>query len=190
MDTYHSYKKDLVAINQDLTSLLSTGSSIPGVPNRTFGNWETTCSKLHKQLSEEVLRIAVVGAIKSGKSTFLNALFKGEYLKRGAGVVTSIVTRVRGGLQPKAKVLFKSLDEINQDILEAIALLPTGNPDFDRENFDIRQNRQREILKATLKALPPEQLITQGAKNLNTVLLHCYLNGYEPLKEMLSAKRL
>jgi len=37
------------------------------------------------QLTEETIRVAVVGPIKSGKSTFLNALLRGDYLKRGAG---------------------------------------------------------------------------------------------------------
>ena len=185
MDSYHSFKNDLLAVNKDLSSLLSTGVSIPGIPDRSFDNWETTCGTLHDQLSEEVLRIAVVGSIKSGKSTFLNALFKNDYLKRGAGVVTSIVTRVRGGRKPKAKILFKSADEINQEITEAIALLPDGGELLNGDAFDIREDRQRTKLIANLEALPPEQLISHGARNLNTMLLRCYLNGYESLQEML-----
>ena len=71
------------------------------------------------QLSEEIIRVAVVGPIKSGKSTFTNSVLKGDYLKRGAGVVTSIVTRVRRGKILVAKLFFKSWDEVNAEVDQA-----------------------------------------------------------------------
>ena len=185
MDSYHSFKNDLLAVNKDLVSLLSTGMSIPGIPEKSFDNWEKTCNTLYEQLSEEVLRIAVVGSIKSGKSTFLNALFKDDYLKRGAGVVTSIVTRVRGGRKPKARLLFKSVDEINQEIDEAIALLPTDSGFSNGDAFDIREEQHRKQLNKVLEALPMELLITRGTRNLNTVLLRCYLNGFDSMQDLL-----
>ena len=95
MNTYNSIKRDLLKISEDISSLFSDAKSIPGMSDNSFAVWEKTNAGINKQLSEEIIRVAVVGPIKSGKSTFINSLFKGEYLKRGAGVVTSIVTRVR-----------------------------------------------------------------------------------------------
>ncbi|RLC10893.1 MAG: hypothetical protein DRH43_05365, partial [Deltaproteobacteria bacterium] len=48
--------------------------------------WKSTTTRIERQLGEETIRIAVVGSIKSGKSTLVNAIFGGDYLKRGAGV--------------------------------------------------------------------------------------------------------
>jgi GTPase SAR1 family protein len=88
----------------------------------SFGDWEKTCVVLLGELEEETIRVAVVGPIKSGKSTFLNSLLKGDFLKRGAGVVTSIVTRVRSGDQVKATLYYKSWAEVNEDMQQALVL--------------------------------------------------------------------
>jgi len=99
MDIYNSLKRELLQINQDISALFSDAESITGMSDRSFADWQKTCSGIYKQMSEKIVRVAVVGPIKSGKSTFINSLFKGDYLKRGAGVVTSIITRVRRGKQ-------------------------------------------------------------------------------------------
>ena len=90
-------KSSILEINREVSTLFRTAKSIPGLADHTFGDWERTCESLPAQLDEDLIRVAVVGAIKSGKSTFLNSLLQGDFLKRGAGVVTSIVTRVRAG---------------------------------------------------------------------------------------------
>jgi len=188
MDGYRTYKDDLQAINQDLKTLISTGLSIPEMPADAFKDWQSTCGSLNRQLSQEVLRVAVVGAIKSGKSTFLNALLKGDFLRRGAGNVTSIVTRVRKGPSRKATLVFKPWYEINREITEALTLLPAVNPDQDREVIDIRTKRLRENIGSALEGLPRNQLIKGGRRNLSTVLLTCYLNGYERVKALLASE--
>ena len=106
MDTYNSLKEELLQINQDISTLFSDAISVTGMFDQSFEDWKKTCTGIHKQMSEKIIRVAVVGPIKSGKSTYINALYKGDFLKRGAGVVTSITTRVRSGKQLKAK-LFK-----------------------------------------------------------------------------------
>jgi polynucleotide 5'-kinase involved in rRNA processing len=101
MDNFSTFKDELLRINQDMQALFATAKSIPGMSEYSFGDWEKACERLRRQLGEEVVRVAVVGPIKSGKSTFLNSVLRGDFLKRGAGVVTSIVTRVRAGHQLK-----------------------------------------------------------------------------------------
>lgn len=188
MDRYRDYKKELLIINRGLEALLSSGVSIPGMPKSAFEDWSRACQTLKRQLSEETLRIAVVGAIKSGKSTFLNALLGGDYLKRGAGVVTSIVTRIRGGKRPKARLIFKSWSEANREIVAALALIPAGNKLADKEQFDIRDAERRTALRSLLDSLPVEQQVSQGARNLNTALLTCYSSGYDRIQDLVSTE--
>ncbi len=188
MDRYRDYKKELLIINRGLEALLSSGASVPGMPKSAFEDWSRSCQTLKRQLSEETLRIAVVGAIKSGKSTFLNALLGGDYLKRGAGVVTSIVTRIRAGKHPKARLIFKSWGEANREIVAALALIPAGNKLADKDQFDIRDTERRTALRSLLDSLPVEQQVSQGARNLNTALLTCYSNGFDRIRDFLSTE--
>ena len=180
MAANQDYKKDLLAINRDIKSLLTTGKALHGMRSNSLGAWIKACDSLQRQLQEDFMRIAVVGAIKSGKSTFLNALMGGEYLKRGAGVVTSIVTRVRKGSKLKADLAFKSWEDINREIGEAATLLP-GIEDSTEGAADIRDDRLRAQLQAALDGLPTEQLFLQDLRNASTVLLSCYLNGYDQI---------
>ena len=104
MNTYQELKKELLEALEDLDSLLSVGKGGPGMTDRLFEEWEATCGSIRRQLSDEMIRVAVVGSIKSGKSTFVNALIQGDHLKRGAGVVTSIVTKIRQGKSLRARM--------------------------------------------------------------------------------------
>lgn len=187
MDTYTSLKKELLEINQKVISLFPKAQSITGMADNTFGDWQKTCSGINKQIADEIIRIAIVGTIKSGKSTFTNAFFKGDYLKRGAGVVTSIVTRARRGEILKAKLLFKSWIEINSDIRQALVMFPALSRRSENDGFDIRSKKERADLQKAIDALSAEQLITKGVLNAGSMQLSSYLKGYERIKEIVSA---
>jgi len=186
MNTYNSTKRDLLKIIEDISNLFSNAKSIPGMSENSFAAWEQTNAVINKQLSEEIIRVAVVGAIKSGKSTFINSLFRGEYLKRGAGVVTSIVTRVRSGDKLRAKLVFKSWDEVNADMDQALALFPSLDWRTENDKFDIRKKKERTDLQKALTSLGQEHLIAKGARNANSVLLSSYLIGFEKIKDLIS----
>jgi hypothetical protein len=185
MATHQDYKEDLLAINQGIKELLSTGKKLTGMRSNSLGTWIKACDSLQHQLQEDLMRVAVVGAIKSGKSTFLNAYLGGEYLKRGAGVVTSIVTRIRKGRKLKADLAFKAWEEINREIKEAAILLP-GFDENEESATDIRDDRLRKQLQAALKHLPTEQLFLQDLRNASTVLLACYLKGFDSVSRQLA----
>ena len=140
MNNYNLLKNELIQINQDLLSLLSNLKSLPGLSGDSFNDWEEICRGVNKRISEEIIRVAVVGPIKSGKSTFINALLHVDYLKRGAGVVTSIVTRIRGGRHLKADLMFKAWDEVNSEMEQALALFPSMDRHHETGSFDIRRN--------------------------------------------------
>ena len=187
MDIYNSLKRELLQINQDISALFSDAESITGMSDRSFADWQKTCSGIYKQMSEKIIRVAVVGPIKSGKSTFINSLFKGDYLKRGAGVVTSIITQVRRGKQLKARLLFKSWDEINSEIDQALVLFPSLDWRTEKNRFDIRRKSDRIDLQQALSSLSTEHLFTNHSRNINSVLLTSYIKGYEEVKDMISS---
>jgi len=188
MATYQTLHQDVVDVNRELLSLFGQAKSIPETPEDSFDDWEKTCRSIETQVSEEILRVAVVGAIKSGKSTFANSLLSGDYLKRGAGVVTSIVTRVRHGRKLQAHLHFKSWDEINADIEQALVLLPTEEWRSGNDRFDIRDERDRADLEAALRSLGPDALHADGFRNANSVLLSSYLKGFEKVASIVSSE--
>ncbi len=188
MDTYSTLKDEILKINQDALTLFSTAKSISGMADYSFGEWEKTCEYLPGQLAENTIRVAIVGTIKSGKSTFLNSIFKGEYVKRGAGVITSIVTRVRNAERLRAKLFFKSWDEVNAELQQALVLFPSANRLAEDGRFDIRQKKEREKLQQALGELSAEQLISRSTRNINNVLLTSYLKGYETVNSFINSE--
>jgi GTPase SAR1 family protein len=188
MNTYNSLKGELLKTSKNISGLISNAKSIPGMPDHSFHAWEKTNIGVNKQLSEEMIRVAVVGPIKSGKSTFINSLFKGEYLKRGAGVITSIVTRARSSDKLRARLLFKSWDEINADMAQALVLFPTLEWRTEKDVFEIRQKKERMDLQKALDSLSSDHLVANGARNADNILLSSYLKGYEKVKAMISSE--
>ena len=186
MDTYNDYRQELLNVNADLVGIIEKGASIPGAETDGLGDWRHSCRQLERQLSGETLRIAVVGTIKSGKSTFLNSLLGGDFLKRGAGVVTSIVTRIHRGPHQISRLVFKSWTEVNRDIAQALTLMPAAHTLADKNNFDIRDAISRESLNELLESLSIEHLISNGSRNMNTVLIANYLDGYGRIKDILA----
>ncbi|MGD8285431.1 MAG: dynamin family protein [Desulfobacterales bacterium] len=185
MDSYRIVINEILEINSQLLSLFSAAKSIPGMSDYSFGDWEKTCGNLPKHLTENIVRVAVIGPIKSGKSTFLNSVFQGDYVKRGAGVVTSIVTRVRSGERLRASLFFKSWGEVNADMQQALVLFPSLNWRTENGKFDIRIDKERRELQRALADVSSDQLITHDTRNINNVLLSSYLKGYDTARAFL-----
>ncbi|MBW1994842.1 MAG: dynamin family protein, partial [Deltaproteobacteria bacterium] len=187
MENYQQAKNELLTICRSLSDWIEQARLLPGVSMEALGQWRRTCQEVERQLSSEIIRVAVVGAIKSGKSTFVNSLLMGDYLMRGAGVITSIVTRIRTGPRLNATLYFKSWDEINEEIVNALVLFPAAGGGFNNDRFDIRNSQQRMALQKTLSALTTDEWITNDTRNINSVLLTCYLKGYETVKEIIGS---
>ena len=186
MNSFESVKTGLLQISREFSSLFDTAKSIPGISTVPFDGWEKAGRTVEEQISEDILRVAVVGAIKSGKSTFVNALLEGDYLKRGAGVVTSIVTRVRKGPTLQANLIFKTWEDVNSDIEQAMVLFPTLEHIAGDGHFDIRREKDRNELKKALSSLSADQLIFQDTHDTNAVLLSSHLKGYDRIAAILS----
>jgi GTPase SAR1 family protein len=188
MVDYSYLKEEVLRVNQDILELIFKGKSIAGTARESgFDDWEKTCQSMPGQMAQDLMRVAVVGPIKSGKSTFLNSMLKGDYLKRGAGVVTSIVTRVRSGDRLSARLFFKSWDEVNSEVEQALILFPSLDWHTDNTRFDIRDKQTRFSIREALKSLSSEQLISRDTRNLNNVLLTSFIKGYDRIADIISS---
>jgi len=183
---YTELKQQLLEINAHLQAILQNVQDQNEMTDHRFEAWRAACADIHQQISEEILRVAMVGPIKSGKSTFTNALFGGDFLKRGAGVVTSIVTRIRSGQNLKAVLYFKDWDDINTDLEQALTMLPSWEARDDGKPFDIRREKDRQALAQALDELSNDHLITDGTRNANSILPSLYLHGYQSVSDIIS----
>jgi GTPase SAR1 family protein len=186
-DTYKSLRGDLLAINESLATLLASVQEQPDIADERFDDWHKACTDINRQIAEDIVRVAVIGTVKSGKSTFVNSLFKGDYVKRGAGIVTSIVTRIRTGNKLKAVLFFKSWDEVNADIEQALVMFPSWENQSDNKPFDIRRAMDRQSLQSCLDGLSNDLLFIEGTRNANSLLLSLYLKGYDRVNEIVSS---
>ena len=186
MESYNDIKNQLLRINSDLRNVIDTALTTEGVSGHQMDEWRNTTERIDKQLAEETVRLAIVGSIKSGKSTLTNSLFNGDYVKRGAGVITSIVTKVRPGPHMTARLEFKTWKEVNSEIKEALVLFSALETLEDYREFDINDDNDRQRLQSDLSKLEADQLIAHDARDPNSVLLIEYIKGYEEAKSYVS----
>jgi GTPase SAR1 family protein len=188
MDRYHKTREVLLDLNARTLAFLQEAQNAIGNVSQSVQQWELSCTNTHQNLVDHVVRIAVVGAIKSGKSTLVNTLLQNDYLKRGAGVVTSIVTRIRRGDKLKARLYFKSWDEINSDIEQAMVLFPSDDWQSEEKPFDIRNSKDRSDLAAALSALDGDLKIAKDSLNANSVIISSYLKGFDQVQQFVGER--
>jgi GTPase SAR1 family protein len=146
-----------------------------------LSSWRRSLEAVSESLQEQTLRIAIVGSVKSGKSTFINAMQGRDLLKRGAGIVTAFITRIRSGPEGKGWVEIKSWKEINAEVNEALSLLGLSRTAEGLESIDMRVEEDRRILEQYLQEIRQESLVGRETFDPNMVLLIGYLNGYKTL---------
>lgn len=186
METYKELKSIILDINKDLRSTIRKAGTLNGLSREPLEAWQGTTNRVQRQLAEEMIRVAVVGSIKSGKSTLVNSLFGGDYVKRGAGVVTSIVTRIQPGEGMQARLEFKTWEEVNAELNHASVLFLAGGSDFSESNLDITRDKDRAELQQNLSRLNGGQFIADDSRDPNSVLITAYLKGYDRVKGLVS----
>ena len=90
-------RKILETLTEELSPLFRDDSA-------QVGSWRRSIEAVSESLQDQTLRIAVVGPVKAGKSTFINAMQGRDLLKRGAGIITAFITRIRSGSEEKGWV--------------------------------------------------------------------------------------
>ncbi len=148
-------------------------------------HWLKVLSQVESHVAEDICRLAVVGAVKSGKSTVINALVGQDLLKRGAGILTAMITRVQPGPEPKAVLQFKGWPEINGEIQRALGLLPNPRLAERGAPLDLTRVEDRELLAQVLAEAQGAELWAEGSLDQNYLLLKSYLDGYDLLKDFI-----
>jgi len=150
-------------------------------------HWLQVLSQVQAHLVEGVLRVAVVGTVKAGKSTLVNALVGQDVLRRGAGILTAMVTRVTWGEEPRAVLKFKSWDEIHAEISQSLGLLPSARMGERTSPLDLREAADRELLAEMLAEGEAAGYWVGGGLNQDYLLLKAYLEGYPAVSGYLAA---
>jgi GTPase SAR1 family protein len=176
-----SIQDNLDNLQQILTTLASEISPLFGDDSVQVSAWQRSLAAATESLREQILRIAVVGSVKSGKSTFINALLGRDLLKRGAGIVTAFITRIRSGPEERGWIEIKSWQEINAEINEALSLLELPQTFEGSRYRDIRQPADRGSMEQLLQQSRLYHAVTYDGFDPNVVLINSYLKGYEAL---------
>ena len=186
---YQEIKRKVAKANDGISSIIAKIRLFPFSKDAPLERWEKICKELEDQLRDDIFRISVVGAIKSGKSTLSNFLFQGDYLKRGAGIITSFITKVRKGSSLRAIIKLKSWEEINNEIDSAIRRISIYEDSLkDVLPFEIRDAKKRSMLLELLNNIDINHFLKDGSYDINYLTISLYLSGYEKLKGLVSDK--
>ncbi|MFO7886263.1 MAG: dynamin family protein [Desulfobacteraceae bacterium] len=190
MNKHTDFFDNVEKVSNNLVSVFERMQEIPGMFDHTCEEKMKICQEIPEQVRSRVVKIAVVGAIKSGKSTFVNALLDQDFLKRGAGSVTAIITRLRQGDQFKAEIFLKSWDEINKEIENALVFFPEVKkicPEMEGLRFDLRRKNDRIILKRANDRLWSDiSLNGRGIRAESKIVSHA-LEGYDFARDYVQA---
>lgn len=146
--------------------------------------WRRMLAQIQAHLAEDMVRVAAVGTVKSGKSTLVNALVGEDILKRGAGILTAMITRVQPGPEPCARLKFKEWPEIAEEIHRTLGMLPDDRL-LKHSTLNLQQAADREFLAQILATGQAEGFWSKGGLSENYYLLKSYLEGYDLLKDYL-----
>lgn len=185
MNDYLAFKKGIELREHTLRRAVEKLAQEKLVDTHQSELWLEHLDLVRSALQESLVRIAVAGSVKSGKSTLINALLGGDLLKRGAGIITSFITRIRSNDVRGGWIEFKSWDEIHQEINGAVAMLPLGENDaLSKKTWDLRRSTHRENLYKKLAAAQRELQSHRGALNAHFIMLHAYLDGFAKVQDL------
>jgi GTPase SAR1 family protein len=99
---------------------------------------------LESKITTDLYRIAVIGDFSTGKSTFINALIGEELLYSANIEATGVVTTLRYGEKPMARVVRKKEKGQSDEIVEEIDLSNGDGRARLSEKLDIRNTKKSE----------------------------------------------
>lgn len=185
MNDYQAFKKGIEQREQTLRRAVENLAAAKLTDGHQTRRWRDHLDLVQRALQDPLVRIAVAGSVKSGKSTLINALLGGDVLKRGAGIMTSFITRIRCNAVRGGWVEFKSWDEIHQEITGAVAMLPmTEGSVQPSKNWDLRKSAHRESLLKKLAAVQTELQHSRSALDAHFLLIHAYLEGFAKVQDL------
>ncbi|OGR33242.1 MAG: hypothetical protein A3J80_06950 [Desulfobacula sp. RIFOXYB2_FULL_45_6] len=187
MTTIQTPHHTIEEILAEAGSVFETAQTIPGLLEPS-SQYRSFLEKISDAMASDKLKIAVVGVIKSGKSTFVNAFLGKELVKRGSGVVTSITTRIQKGKKNQARIRLKSWDEINAGLRKFLLSAPDevikGQCSRD---FDIRRTNDRKLLEKMYQTLTRSFAPDHGAAAPEIFSIRHALQGFDALKDLVKS---
>ncbi|MEJ5365542.1 MAG: dynamin family protein [Desulfosoma sp.] len=185
MNDYQAFKQGIELREHTLRRAVENLAAEQLTDEHQTQQWRDHLDLVQRALQDPLVRIAVAGSVKSGKSTLINALLGGDLLKRGAGIVTSFITRIRSNAVRGGWVEFKSWDEIHQDISGAAAMLPlTEGTPVPSKTYDLRKSSHRESLLKKLAAVQTELQHSRSFLDAPFLLVHAYLEGFPTVQDL------
>jgi len=181
MRNNHKEQASLENLTQILETLTAELSPLFPDDSAQLSSWRRSIEAVSESLRDQTLRIAVVGPVKAGKSTFINAMQGRDLLKRGAGIITAFITRIRSGSEEKGWVEIKSWEEINAEVNEALSMVALQRGSERAEAIDLRREEDRINLQQFMQEVSPENFVGRETFDPNMVLINGYLNGYSEL---------
>ncbi len=179
-------------IASDLLAVIQMMEDVPLMSGDALQTYKKNCRRIPEQIRSNLINIAVVGVIKSGKSTLINAMIGKELVKRGAGVVTSITTRIRKGGKNRARVFLKSWDDINRTLRSTLEMFPKDEKDsrkIDIAGFDLRRQKDRAFLRQVYENMVRDFPVTDQGIRPETLVIRNALEGYETCRNIVGSDR-
>jgi ribosome biogenesis GTPase A len=117
-------------IEESLRKLLAVEGKDPG--NKSLRD---KLLFLQEKLASGEFRLAVLGQMKRGKSSFINALLGADVLPTGVLPVTAIITEVRYAPAPRAVIVYATGDLREEVALNTLAdyITESGNPGNEKQ---------------------------------------------------------
>lgn len=124
-----------------------------------ISEWRRELRSLPAAVRSAEAVIAFVGAVKSGKSTLVNALLGEDVLPRGSGILTAQVTEVRGGARSRLRVAWKPRPVVERLFAQHLAALGhagdwrLGDPGHRARAVELLEAGSSRPEKAPVRAL-------------------------------------
>jgi hypothetical protein len=186
MNEYRELKKKIEQRVAILAETIEEISSLGLVEEAASARWKEHLVQVKSSLDDSLLRIAVVGTVKSGKSTLINALLGKDLLKRGAGVITAFITRVITTGAIEGWVEFKPWSQILDELNATLRMIPEYHePGNESPLCDIRDPRDRDRLRLMLARMQDAWRQRDAHLDPSHLLVRGYLDGYERVERFI-----
>ena len=186
INEYRELKKKIAQRVAILTETIQEIGSLGAVEEAAATRWRKHLVQVLSSLEDPRLRIAVVGTVKSGKSTLINALLGKDLLKRGAGIITAFITRLITSGETEGWVEFKPWPQILDELNAILRTLPHYfEPADENLLFDVRNADDRNRLRVLVARMQDEWRRQDGHLDPSHMLLRGYLEGYDRVHQFI-----
>ncbi len=184
MKAYHQFKQKIHGHTQVLEETIQRLRELDALDDASLRRWTQSLKAMEASPEESLLRVAVIGSVKSGKSTLINCLLGRDLLKRGAGIITAFITRVRTDGPPGGWADLKPWSQIHEELNSSLRLLPISLEDAGLPHpLDMRVLEDRRVLQSVLERVQTEWQQGSGQLDPNFILLKAYLEGYPRVQD-------